>query len=152
MTETGDWRRVVAALTLEPHPEGGYFRETFRDVAVDGGRGAVTQIHYLLPAGEKSAWHRVIDATEIWHFSAGAPLDLSLSNDEETVETHLLGPDILAGHQSHVTVPKRCWQSAVSRGAWTLVGCTVAPAFEFSGFEMAPKGWEPGAEHGNRGS
>ena len=148
MSEAGDWRRIVAALSLEPHPEGGYWRETHRDIMADGGRGSVTQIYYLLPSGETSAWHRITDATEIWHYQSGAPLTLSLSHDGETVDQYLLGPDVLGGDTGHVIVPAGCWQSAESRGAWTLVGCTVAPAFTFSSFEMAPAGWSPGGGPG----
>jgi len=136
---------LVAALQLGPHPEGGWYRETFRDRPPGGGRGALTQIFYLLPAGEVSAWHRVVDATEIWHHYAGAPLSLSLSPDGEAVVEHTLGPDVMAGQTPHVVIPPGCWQGARSLGAWTLCGCTVAPAFEFAGFEMAPPGWRPGS-------
>ncbi|MEQ8394012.1 cupin domain-containing protein [Thalassobaculum sp.] len=135
---------LVAALGLAPHPEGGWYKETFRDRPADGGRGALTQIFYLLPAGEISAWHRVNDATEIWHHYAGAPLTLSLSMDGRTVVDHVMGPDVLAGQAPHVVVAPAAWQSARSLGDWTLCGCTVAPAFEFAGFEMAPSGWSPG--------
>lgn len=136
---------LVAALGLQPHPEGGWYRETFRDLPTGGGRGALTQIFYLLAAGEVSAWHRVTDATEIWHHYAGGSLMLSLSADGDSVEEHLMGPDVLAGQSPHVVVPPGCWQSARPLGSWTLCGCTVAPAFEFAGFEMAPPGWTPGA-------
>ena len=136
---------IVERLGLSPHPEGGHFRETFRHVPEDAGRGAMTSIVYLLAAGEVSAWHR-IDATEVWHFHANAPLELSVSDDGRTVRTLLLGPDLLAGHEPQATVPAYAWQSARSTGSWTLVGCTVAPAFDFAGFELAPEGWEPGAE------
>lgn len=132
---------IIARLQLEPHPEGGHFREVYRDPG-DGGRGAVTTIYYLLKAGERSAWHRV-DATEIWHHYAGAPLELSISEDGVAVKTHRLG-DVGAGEAPQVVVPPSAWQSAVSTGEWTLVGCTVSPAFEFSGFEMAPPDWSPG--------
>ena len=135
---------VVRRLRLEPHPEGGHYRETFRDRPVDGGRGAMTAILYLLGAGEVSHWHRV-DATEIWHFHAGAPLALSVSEDGRSARTETLGPDLAAGERPQLAVPARAWQSARSAGDWTLVGCTVGPAFEFAGFELAPAGWEPGA-------
>lgn len=134
---------LIAALDLKPHPEGGYFRETFRHVPPQGGRGAMTAIYYLLRDGEDSAWHRV-DAAEIWHFYAGAPLALSISTDGKRVETALLGSDIAHGERPQILVPTGAWQSARSHGAWTLVGCTVGPAFEFAGFEMAPRGWHPG--------
>ena len=135
---------LVAALDLARHPEGGWYRETFRDRPPGGGRGALTQIFYLLPAGEVSAWHRVIDATEVWHHYAGAPLVLSVSADAETVVDHTLGPDVAAGQVPHAVILPGCWQGARSLGAWTLCGCTVAPAFEFAGFELAPTGWQPG--------
>lgn len=122
---------VIAALGLEPHPE--------------GGRGALTAIYYLLRAGEVSRWHRV-DAVEIWHFHAGGPLELRISPDGERVETHLLGLDPAAGQRPQVVVPKDAWQSARPLGAWTLAGCAVAPAFDFAGFAMAPEGWEPGGD------
>ena len=134
---------VVRRLALQPHPEGGYFKETFRDEARADGRGHSTAIYYLLPAGDISAWHRV-DAAEIWHFYAGAPLALSLCADGVAVTEHQLGPDIANSQRPQVVVPQHVWQSAETLGAWTLVGCTVAPGFEFSGFELAPDGWEPG--------
>lgn len=134
---------IIRALDLKPHPEGGHYRETFRDMPAAGGRGAMTAIYYLLQAGEVSAWHRV-DAAEIWHFYAGAPLALTLSSDGHETRIVHLGPDILAGQRPQATVPPQCWQTAKSLGAWTLVGCTVGPAFEFSGFELAPPDWRPG--------
>jgi predicted cupin superfamily sugar epimerase len=134
---------LIAALDLEPHPEGGHYRETFRHVPPQGGRGAMTAIYYLLQAGEVSAWHRV-DAAEIWHFYAGAPLALSLSTDGRRVETLTLGSAVANRERPQILVPEGAWQSACSRGAWTLVGCTVGPAFDFAGFEMAPPGWQPG--------
>jgi predicted cupin superfamily sugar epimerase len=133
---------IIQALELKPHPEGGHYRETFRHAPPQGGRGAMTAIYYLLQEGEVSAWHRV-DAAEIWHFYAGAPLALSLSPDGRRQQTVTLGPDVAAGERPQVLVPEGQWQSARTRGAWTLVGCTVGPAFEFTGFEMAPPGWEP---------
>lgn len=139
-----DVNRLVETLGLQPHPEGGWYGETFRDRPADGGRGALTQIFYLLGADDISAWHRVTDATEVWHHYAGGPLVLSVSVDgRETVE-HVMGPDVLAGQLPHVVVPPGAWQSARPLGDWALCGCTVAPAFEFAGFEMAPPGWAPG--------
>lgn len=132
---------IVALLGLEPHPEGGFFRETFRDAAQPGERSASTAIYYLLDAGQRSHWHRV-DAVETWHFYAGSPLRLFISGPEETVET-ILGPDLAVGQRPQAIVPKGWWQAAESLGGWTLVGCTVAPGFEFAGFEMAPEGFEP---------
>ena len=134
---------LIERLGLAPHPEGGHFRETFRQVPDDGGRGAMTSVLYLLTEGEISRWHRV-DAAEVWHFHTGAPLELEISEDGQKVRGHRLGPDLLAGEEPQVVVPPHAWQSARSTGAWTLVGCTVGPAFEFEGFELAPPGWTPG--------
>ena len=133
---------VIARLGLIPHPEGGHYAETWRHVPEDGGRGAGTAIHYLLKAGERSHWHRV-DATEIWHYYAGDPLRLLLSEDGRSERAVILGPDLEAGQMPQVIVEPGCWQAAEPIGAWVLVGCTVSPAFEFAGFEMAPKGWSP---------
>jgi predicted cupin superfamily sugar epimerase len=134
--------QVIAALGLAPHPEGGHFRETFRDTLMTGGRAASTAIYYLLRERELSRWHRV-DAAEVWHWYAGAPLELSLSADGRRAERLTLGNDLAAGERPQAVVPAGCWQSAQSLGSWTLVGCTVAPGFAFAGFEMAPEGWEP---------
>ena len=134
---------IVTLLGLQPHPEGGAFTETFRDDGLASRRGASTAIYYLLKAGELSHWHR-IDAAEVWHFYAGAPLELKLSSDGPSETTHILGNDLAAGARPQCVVPFGCWQAARSLGEWTLVGCTVAPAFDFAGFEMAPAGWAPG--------
>ena len=129
--------QIVALLELRPHPEGGWYRETFRDAAS-------TAIYYLLAAGQKSHWHRVTDAAEAWHFHAGAPLALTIAAYvDETVSELVLGPDIAAGQRPQAVVKAGDWQSARSLGDWTLVGCTVAPGFEFSRFEMAPPAWSP---------
>jgi predicted cupin superfamily sugar epimerase len=133
---------IVRLLDLKPHPEGGHFSETFRDDGLASRRGASTAIYYLLQAGEASHWHRV-DAAEVWHFYAGAPLELRLSADGHSETVHRLGADLAAGERPQLVVPLGCWQAARSLGDWTLVGCTVAPAFDFSGFELAPKGWSP---------
>lgn len=134
---------VVRLLDLAPHPEGGFFRETFRDaVPSEGGRAASTAIYFLLPAGEVSAWHRV-DATEVWHHYAGAPLVLTVSPNGHDAWSARLGPAIAAGERPQLVVPAGHWQTAESLGHWTLVGCTVAPAFEFAGFELAPADWRP---------
>ncbi|MGI9433831.1 MAG: cupin domain-containing protein, partial [Geminicoccaceae bacterium] len=125
-----------------PHPEGGHYAETFRDEPADGGRGAATCIHFLLQAGEVSAWHR-IDATEIWHFAAGDPLALTLSSNGRGVTTCRLGTAFAKGQHAHLVVPKQSWQTAETLGRWTLVSCIVAPAFAFAGFEMAPPDWRP---------
>jgi predicted cupin superfamily sugar epimerase len=134
---------IIRRLQLEPHPEGGYFRETFRDPLCDAqGRSLSSLIYFLLGAGDVSDWHRV-DAAEVWHYYAGAPLVLTLSpNGHDATATHL-GPDLAAGQRPQLVVPADCWQTATSLGAWTLVGCTVAPAFDFAKFELAPPGWRP---------
>jgi predicted cupin superfamily sugar epimerase len=136
---------VVRRLGLKPHPEGGWYAETFRDTAGPDGRAASSAIYYLLEAGQVSAWHRVRDAAEVWHHYAGAPLQLSLAPPEGQagVQTHVLGADLAAGHRPQAVCPRGWWQSAISLGDWSLVGCTVAPGFEFSAFELAPPGWAP---------
>lgn len=131
---------VISHLGLEPHPEGGYFRETFRDSVGAGGRAASTAIYFLLPADVVSRWHRV-DAVEVWHWYCGAALELSIS-DGQRRSTHRLGSDLLAGEMPQAVVPQHAWQQARSLGAWTLVGCTVAPGFEFAGFEIAADGFD----------
>ncbi|MDA7430317.1 cupin domain-containing protein [Primorskyibacter aestuariivivens] len=131
---------IIAHLNLAPHPEGGYFRQTW--VADGNGRPCGTCIYFLLPAGERSHWHRV-DATEIWHFYAGAPLILSMADTDAGPKTdHMLGPDLAAGQLPQRIVPAHHWQSAVSTGDWTLVGCTVSPGFQFEGFELASPGFD----------
>jgi len=137
---------IIARLGLQPHPEGGHFAETWRDTRPAGGRGSGTAIYFLLRAGEVSRWHRV-DATEIWHWYAGSALSLGLSPDGTGQTDLTLGPELASGQVPQAIVPAHAWQTARSLGAWTLVGCTVSPAFEFSGFEMAPPGWQP-APHG----
>ena len=138
---------IIRLLNLQPHPEGGFFRETFRDLARDArGRAVSTLTYYLLYAGEVSRWHKV-DATAVWHFYAGAPLKISISQNGTETSVHRLGPDLIAGERPQYVVPADCWQSAKSLGRWTLVGCSVAPGFEFSGFELAPPHWSP-AESG----
>ena len=133
---------IIDTLGLKPHPEGGHYVETWRDKPEDGGRGAGTAIYYLLQAGEVAGWHRV-DATEIWHWYAGGPMVLTLSpNGHDATAVHL-GPEIAMGQRPQVIVPVGVWQTAESLGVWTLIGCTVSPAFQFEGFEMAPDGWRP---------
>src|SRR5579872_4697493 len=132
---------IVRLLDLKPHPEGGHFRETFRDSKPIGGRAASTAIFFLLARGERSHWHRV-DAVEVWHHYAGAPLALSI-DDGTATRVLRLGSDLPAGEMPQASVPAHAWQAAESLGDWTLCGCTVAPGFEFSGFELAPKGWSP---------
>ncbi|NPU14457.1 cupin domain-containing protein [Bradyrhizobium sp. 83012] len=134
---------IVARLGLLPHPEGGHYRETFRDTAVDAsGRAASTLIYFLLARGERSHWHRV-DAVETWHFYAGAPLALRIACEGKPPQTTTLGIDLAAEQHPQAVVPAHAWQAAESTGDWTLVGCTVAPGFRFEGFELAPAGWEP---------
>ncbi len=134
---------VVRLLDLAPHPEGGFYRETFRDQAAGPtGRAASTAIYYLLGAGDVSEWHRV-DAAETWHFYAGAPLVLTVSPNGHDAEARHLGPGLTAGQRPQIIVPAGWWQTATSLGAWTLVGCTVAPGFDFAGFELAPPNWRP---------
>ena len=136
-------REVVRLLDLKPHPEGGHYRETFRDERCDAfGRARSTAILFLLAGDEVSDWHRV-DAVEIWHFHAGAPLVLTLSADGHDASAARLGPDFTARQTPQIVVPAGCWQTAASLGRWTLVGCTVAPGFTFEGFELAPPGWRP---------
>jgi uncharacterized protein len=147
MSNVGDGTRMTAAeiiglLGLQPHPEGGHYRETFRDPAGGASRRAhSTAIYFLLQAGEVSRWHRV-DAAEVWHWYAGAPLLLTVT-DASGRRDRRLGIDLAAGERPQAVVPAHAWQQAQSLGAWTLVGCTVAPGFEFAGFELAPPGFEP---------
>jgi predicted cupin superfamily sugar epimerase len=162
---------IIRLLDLRPHPEGGHFRETFRDETrvfggvpgagagrgvgtdpgtgrqrqLEGARAASTAIYFLLAHGERSHWHRV-DAVEIWHHYAGAPLELAIAAGEgggAPITRLRLGGDVLAGERPQAIVPAHAWQAAASLGDWTLAGCTVAPGFEFDGFEMAPLGWTP---------
>lgn len=138
-----DAAAIIRLLGLQPHPEGGHFREVFRDAArgLDG-REASTAIYYLLSAGERSHWHRV-DAAEVWHWYAGAPIELQIAVPASVRQTLQLGPDLARGERPQIVVPAGAWQSARSLGDYTLAGCTVAPAFSFSGFELAPPGFEP---------
>ena len=134
---------LIRTLGLRPHPEGGHYIETWRDEPPDGSRGAGSVILFLLAHGECSRWHR-IDATEIWHHYAGAPLELSIARAGDPIVRQRLGADVVDGDRPQLVVPADAWQSARSLGDWTLVGCTVSPAFRFDGFELAPEGWEPG--------
>ena len=140
MSETAE--QVIARLGLEPHPEGGHFRETFRDARTDAnGRSLSTAIYFLLARGERSHWHR-IDAVEIWHWHAGAALELGICDDSGS-RLLRLGSDLAGGERPQGIVPVHAWQAAATTGDWTLVGCTVAPGFDFATFEMAPKDWTP---------
>ncbi len=162
ISNDNNWREIVDILDLAPHPEGGFYRETFRDTSmhlqpertaltatasemtsVTPSRAHSTAIYFLLPQGVISHWHRV-DAAEVWHWYAGAPLELSLTNGETSPETATvckmtLGTSLTAGERPQHVIPPHVWQQARSLGAWTLVGCTVAPGFEFTGFEIAPR-------------
>ncbi|MEO1321455.1 MAG: cupin domain-containing protein [Pseudomonadota bacterium] len=132
---------IIRLLNMIPHPEGGYYAETYRSEG--GGRGDSTAIYYLLKADEVSAWHRV-DADEHWLWHAGGPLSLTLSPPHgKGAQAYTLGPDLRAGQRPQLVVPNSHWQTAESLGSWTLVSCVVAPGFEFSGFELAPENWRP---------
>ena len=133
---------IIDRLGLRPHPEGGWYAETWRHDAGDGGRGAGTAIYSLLAAGQRSHWHRV-DATEIWHHYAGDPLRLRIHDGDAPTVDVALGADLAAGQAPQAIVPQGAWQAAEPTGAWTLVGCTVSPGFTFDGFELAPPAWEP---------
>ncbi|MEM7268655.1 MAG: cupin domain-containing protein [Pseudomonadota bacterium] len=135
-------KELIDTLGLEPHPEGGWYAETWRAPAEDGTRASGTAIYYLLEADQYSHWHRV-DAAEIWLWHAGAPLALTLSPDGHDAEAKILGTEFAAGQRPQIVIPANWWQTAASLGRYTLVSCTVSPGFEFSGFEMAPPDWRP---------
>ncbi len=139
-------RHIIKALKMQPHPEGGHYVETFRDVPENEQRPLSTAIYFLLQAGETSHWHKVTDAVEIWHWHAGAPLALTQSSNGIDATSQRLGPNVLAGEHPQIVVPASHWQTATSLGTWTLVGCTVAPGFEFSSFVLAPPDWRPGKD------
>jgi predicted cupin superfamily sugar epimerase len=140
MTTAAD---IIARLELRPHPEGGHYRETFRDTRTDtNGRALSTAIYFLLARGERSHWHRV-DAVEVWHYYAGHTLTLHIANEGCSPHSVRLGPDAAAGERPQAIVPAHAWQAAESAGDWTLVGCTVSPGFEFAGFELAAPDWIP---------
>jgi uncharacterized protein len=130
--------RLITALELKPHPEGGYYREMFRDPAGTGGRAASTAIYYLLRKGEISRAHR-IDAAEIWHFYRGSPLELTIMEAGKTAVAHVLGASVEFGERPQIVVPAHAWQGARPLGDYALVGCTVAPGFVFETFDMAPE-------------
>ena len=138
-----DAAEIIDLLGLVAHPEGGWYRETWRPEGPDGGRPAGTAIYFLLVADEWSHWHKV-DGDEIWHHYAGAPLELWMSPDARHSERFVLGTDLMAGQRPQLVVPSGVWQGAVSLGDWTLVGATVVPGFTFDRWELAPPGWEPG--------
>lgn len=135
---------IIERLGLKPHPEGGWYGETWRADAEPGERPSATAIHFLLEAGQRSHWHKV-DANEIWLWHAGSPIALSIAPDDATPATrHLLGGDVLAGEAPQVRVPEGHWQAAEPLGGWALVSCVVSPGFDFAGFELAPPDWAPG--------
>ena len=135
---------VIRMLALKPHPEGGHFRETFRDGKQNAdGRAVSTATYFLLARGERAHWHR-LDAAEVWHWYAGAPLQLEIALPGGRIERVTLGGDISAGLRPQALVPAAAWQAAESLGDWTLFGCTMAPGFDFAKLELAPKGWSPG--------
>lgn len=145
MTEIDEARAVIQRLELAPHPEGGWYRETWRADAADGDRGAGTAIFFLLEAGQSSHWHKV-DADELWLWHAGTGLALSIAPDDAgPVETIRLGPDVLSGETPQARIPAGHWQAAAADRGWALVSCVVVPAFDFAGFTLAPDGWRPGA-------
>ncbi|MFY0595876.1 MAG: cupin domain-containing protein [Cognatishimia sp.] len=132
--------QLIEKLALKPHPEGGHFRETW--VADNDGRPVGTAIYFLLKSGEQSHWHKV-DAVEIWHYYAGAPLVLSMSETESgPARDHILGPDLFDKQSPQIIVPTDHWQAARTTGEFTLVGCTVSPGFQFEGFTLAPDGFD----------
>lgn len=142
-TAQGTAGAIIEKLGLSPHPEGGWYRETWRAEAWPGTRASATAIHFLLEAHQRSHWHRV-DAAELWLWHAGDPLMLAISRDAGPVQRIVLGPDVLAGQQPQTLVPAGHWQAAEPLGGWALVSCVVSPGFEFAGFELAAEGWVPG--------
>jgi len=134
---------IIGLLGLEPHPEGGFYKQTFADAPNASGRPHSTLIYYLLTDRQAGAWHRV-DSAEVWHWYAGAPMTIGISRDARKVTEHKLGNDLAAGERPQVVIPGNAWQQAICLGDWSLVGCTVAPGFQFSKFEQAEPGWQPG--------
>jgi predicted cupin superfamily sugar epimerase len=141
---SADWRAVAERFGMAAHPEGGWYVETWRAASADGERPVASAILFLLSEGQASHWHRV-DADELWQYSAGDALELLIAPGRAGagIERHRLGPDVIAGDEVQALVPAGAWQAARPLGAWTLVGCVVAPAFTFDGFELAPESWEP---------
>jgi uncharacterized protein len=134
---------VIDALGMQAHPEGGWYAETWRADSDEGARPAGSAILYLLAAGERSHWHR-LDAGEVWQYSAGDPLELRIWADGDVaVTTVRLGGDVTTGSSAQCVIPVGAWQTARSLGRWTLVGCFMAPSFDFAGFDLAPPDWEP---------
>lgn len=141
---TAEASELIAALGLIPHPEGGWYRETFRAPAPDGSRSIVTAIYFLLESGQASHWHRV-DAVEIWCWHAGSALELGVAADDASAAVWTkLGPEIAAGEAPQAVIPTGHWQAARAENGWALVSCIVAPGFDFGGFELAAHEWSPG--------
>jgi predicted cupin superfamily sugar epimerase len=141
---TEEARAIIDRLALAPHPEGGWYRETWRADAAAGERAGGTAILFLLDRGEQSHWHKV-DAAELWFWHAGSPLTLSIApGDAGPIGAITLGGDVLAGEQAQGIVPPHHWQAAEAHDGWALVSCTVVPAFDFAGFTLAAPGWAPG--------
>lgn len=135
---------LIARLQLQPHPEGGWYRETWRAPAPTGERAGGTAIHFLLEAGQRSHWHRV-DAAEIWLWHAGSALLLSTApGDAGPVSTLRLGGDVLRGEAPQHVIAAHHWQAAEADRGWALVSCVVAPGFDFAGFTLAAPDWSPG--------
>ena len=135
---------LIGLLGLEPHPEGGFYKQTFADMASASGRPVSTLIYYMLTDRQSGSWHRLTDASETWHWYGGAPLTLAVSRDGRQISERILGVDFVAGQRPQIVIPANAWQRATCLGDWTLVGCSVAPGFQFSKWEQAPAGWEPG--------
>ena len=141
--ENSSAEEIISILQLEAHPEGGFYRQTFKDTDLnEDGRSLSSVIYYLLKFDQVSDWHKV-DATEIWFWHSGAPMVISISSNGRDTEALHLGPNVQVNQKPHVIVKKNYWQSAVSLGEWSLVSCMVSPAFEFTGFEMAEENWFP---------
>lgn len=139
-----DAQALIRKLGLSPHPEGGWYRETWRAETTEGERGGATAILFLLEQGQSSHWHKV-DATEVWLWHAGHSLALSTAPcDAGPVATVRLGPDVLGGEAPQHVIAPDAWQAAQANRGWALVSCIVAPAFEFGGFTLAPANWSPG--------
>jgi predicted cupin superfamily sugar epimerase len=138
-------RTIIKTLGLLPHPEGGWYRETWRAEPGEDGRSAATAIHFLLEHGQRSLWHRV-DAAELWLWHAGSPLELLVEQEDGAVATIRLGGDVMQGYAPQWLVPANRWQSTEARSGWALVSCVVVPGFDFAGFELAAPGWTPGAD------
>ena len=134
--------QIIKFLQLQPHPEGGWYKQTWKSEDTLSGRASGTSIYFLLKAGEISHWHK-IDSVEIWHYYDGSPLILRIANEgNNEIATKILGPNLAKSQSPQILVNKNLWQSAETTGDYTLVGCTVSPGFEFSKFTLAPKNFK----------